>query len=97
MLLSPSEGFPNSVMEMMALGKPVIASNVGGVPELINNGEDGFLVNNNINDITTVLSDIINDPHLKGDIGEKAKSKIYNNFSIHKMTAEFNDIYTNLK
>jgi glycosyltransferase involved in cell wall biosynthesis len=43
-LASLSEGLPNAVMEAMAAGAPVIATAVGGVPELIEDGETGFLV-----------------------------------------------------
>ena len=42
-LPSKHEGFPNAVLEAMALGIPVIASNTGGIPELIEHGETGWL------------------------------------------------------
>jgi glycosyltransferase involved in cell wall biosynthesis len=44
LLLSSQEGCPNVVLESMALGVPAIATRVGGVPELIGDGDTGFLV-----------------------------------------------------
>jgi len=43
-LSSAWEGLPNAVMEAMAAAKPVVATNVGGVPELVKEGETGFIV-----------------------------------------------------
>lgn len=43
-LSSAWEGFPNVIMEALATGKPIVATNVGGVPELMRDGEYGFLV-----------------------------------------------------
>ncbi|WP_286974258.1 glycosyltransferase [Acetomicrobium sp. UBA5826] len=42
-LSSAWEGLPNAVMEAMAAAKPVLAMNVGGVPELVKEGETGFI------------------------------------------------------
>jgi glycosyltransferase involved in cell wall biosynthesis len=43
-LTSEHEGFPNALLEAMAQGRPVVATRVGGVPELVRDGQDGLLV-----------------------------------------------------
>ena len=44
-LPSISEGSPNVILEAMSVGVPVVASNVGGIPEIINNGKNGYMFN----------------------------------------------------
>jgi glycosyltransferase involved in cell wall biosynthesis len=44
LLASTSEGFPNSLVEAMAAGRPIVATRVGGVPDAVCDGENGLLV-----------------------------------------------------
>lgn len=83
--LQPSigwEAFSNSILEAMACGKPVIASNIGGNPEIIENGFDGFLVP--AGDERALAGKII---ELKKNnrkrvlFGVRARNKIKNNFT----------------
>ena len=53
------ENGPYSAMEAMALGKPLIVSNYGGLPELVENGKNGFVFNN-INELVNLINKIIN-------------------------------------
>ncbi len=55
-LISENEGFPNSVLEAMAMGVPIIMSNIAGAGEVFTNGENGLLVNpNNDNEIFNAM------------------------------------------
>lgn len=65
--------FPTVVVESLALGKAVVASKIGGVPEQIIDGETGFLFEpNDPNDLAVKISKLITNPELLEDIGRRA-------------------------
>ncbi len=61
LLLSEAEGFGMTILESMKLGVPVIASAVGGARELVRNGENGYLIENTINQLVRALQKIVNE------------------------------------
>ena len=68
------DNMPVSVLEARAMGLPVVATDVGGLPYLIKNGEDGFLVANE--DVTAMVEKIkilLNDPVLTQKISQKGR------------------------
>lgn len=98
LLLSPEgEGLSNVIIEYMALGKPVIASSLGGNCELVDHGTTGFLVNNGnheklIDYITRLLSNSV----LAQNMGMAGKSKISRDFTITKMVSQYEALYSSL-
>ena len=65
---SDREGTPTSIMEAMAAGLPIIATNVGGVADLVQNEKNGFVVNpGNSEELSTAMVELINNP----DLGQK--------------------------
>lgn len=76
-LPSTSEGIPRVILEAFALGKPVIASNVGGIPEVVKNMENGFLVDpGNIDELSDSIITLVNDRELRNKMGIQAKEYI---------------------
>lgn len=68
------ENCPYSIMETMAIGKPVICSEIGGIPELVKDGKTGFLFNhNNIDELKEKMNVLYNDRELAHDMGNNAK------------------------
>ena len=66
--------YPNAVREALSLGKPVIGSRVGGIPELICDGETGLLVEpENTQQLGGALRKLINSPEERARLGEKAR------------------------
>jgi len=81
-LPSTHEGMPNSLMEAMATGLPSIASNVGAVPELIDNNVNGFIFpNRNEMELSKIILKLMKDTELREKIGKAAKKKMRDNFS----------------
>lgn len=95
-LINPSlsEGFPNVVLEAMALRVPVIATAVGGVPELIRHGENGYLVPPKEPDaITRAILEVTSNPDKAARVAEKGWEMISKNFSFEGQYRKLAEIY----
>jgi len=84
-LPSLSEGLGRVLMESMALGKPVVASRVGGIPDLIKDNENGFLFEKgNSNELAEKLRILLNNRNLTIKMGQKGREFVRVNFSNEK-------------
>ncbi|EHO21504.1 hypothetical protein HMPREF9466_00361 [Fusobacterium necrophorum subsp. funduliforme 1_1_36S] len=70
---SIQEGLPVALMEAMATGLPIIASNIRGNRDLIQNGRNGFLVENKIEEYSLKIVELMENPQLRKKISEQAK------------------------
>ncbi|MFZ5800487.1 MAG: glycosyltransferase, partial [Candidatus Omnitrophota bacterium] len=95
-LVLPSlrEGLPVAALEAMAAGKPVIATNVGGTPELISDGETGLLVKPaDPLALSGALEKLLSDRQLAQTMGERGRKRVENYFSLAKMINETEKLY----
>ncbi len=74
-LTSDSEGFPNALLEAMATGRPVVATRVGGTPELVRDELDGFLTSLDPEDIARRLLELLGDADLRRRMGASARAR----------------------
>jgi glycosyltransferase involved in cell wall biosynthesis len=74
-LTSPYEGSPNALLEAMASGRPVVATAVGGVPELIEHGREGLLVEPTDEAVASALTEVLGDPESASRMGARARAR----------------------
>lgn len=95
-LPSYNEGLPMALLEGMAYGLPVIATPVGGIPELIRHLDNGVLVQpGNTEDIRKALYLLLSDGNLRVKMGMAAKESI-RHLDVRKYAAALEDIYLSL-
>jgi len=88
-LPSLKEGFPWVVLEAMAAETPVVATKVGALPEIIENGKEGFLVApGNSKMLAEKIREVIENPQKGKEMARQAKQKIKERFSLEKMVSE---------
>jgi len=92
-LISDWEGFPYTIIEAMSCGLPVIASDVGGIKEALNN-ECGILVKRgDKQEIKNALEKLLKNPSLIKEMGKNAKERLEKEFSLDKMLRETEQVY----
>ena len=91
------EGVSNSIIEMMASGKPVIASRGGGTDEVLVDGFNGYLIDpSNEKQLEEKINQLYNDRKRLIEFGVNARQFILDNFELDKKTAEYIDLYHSL-
>jgi L-malate glycosyltransferase len=96
-LPSLTEGFSNSLLEAMACQKPCVATEVGGNPEIVKNGETGFLVPpQNSRALAESILDLAQQPFMRSKMGEAGFDRVQQQFSIRKMVLEYEQFYKHI-
>jgi glycosyltransferase involved in cell wall biosynthesis len=96
-LPSHSEGLSNTLLESMAAGVPVVATNVGGNPEVVQEGRTGFLVSpKNAEALADRICRLLEDRSLAARFGDTGRRRAAEHFSIHRMLRDTEDLYRQL-
>lgn len=94
-LLSNFEGLPMTIIEAMSQKKAVVASNVGGIYELVDD-TNGRLVQNNVDEVNKAISDILNNDSLRKTMEVASYNKFKESFTLQKMWIGYKTIYEKL-
>lgn len=91
------EAHPLVLMEGMSHGKPIIATRVGGIPEVIKNGENGLLIDpEDVTDLATALETLLTNSELQQKIGQAARKTYEQQFTVQRMVRETEKVYDQL-
>jgi lipopolysaccharide/colanic/teichoic acid biosynthesis glycosyltransferase/glycosyltransferase involved in cell wall biosynthesis len=94
---SDNEGTPVSAIEAMASGCPVVATRVGGVPDLINHGETGYLVPpKNADELAAAILRILHDPEKASRVRQSAQALVQDRFRVQDLITRIENLYQEL-
>jgi len=93
-LSSDWEGVPMTILESMAAGKPVIATAVGGVPELVEDSITGLLVPpQDIQALSKAMVKLANDSSLREEMGKEGRKRALERFDINLIARQYEELY----
>lgn len=93
MLSSDFEGLPMVILEAMSFGKPVVASNVGGISEIVQNNINGFTVENNAQIFADKIQYILDNKDIYNKFSQNALALFNDNLTVEKMVQGYLEIY----
>jgi glycosyltransferase involved in cell wall biosynthesis len=96
-LPSINEGTPVSAIEALAAGRPVVATRVGGVPDVVREGEDGFLVDpGDVDALADRLARLAADPALCERFGAAGRARVVPRYSVERLVDDVDLLYRSL-
>jgi L-malate glycosyltransferase len=95
-LPSQSESLSNSILESMAAGVPVVATRVGGNPELVTAERGELVVPDDDSALAAALEKLLRDPHLRARCGENSQAFASANFTLDHMRRRHQELYADL-
>jgi glycosyltransferase involved in cell wall biosynthesis len=96
-LPSGNEGTPVTAIEALASGCPVVATRVGGVPDVVSDGEDGFLVApGDVEELAARLAELANDPELRARMGTTGRGRMRTRYAVDRLIDDVDRLYREL-
>lgn len=96
-LPSYNEGMPMSILDAMGYGLPVVSTNVGGIPKIVQDGENGFLCDaGDINSMAKAIQELLLNDDLRLKMGQAGYENIKKEYSLEKHIKELERVYNSL-
>jgi glycosyltransferase involved in cell wall biosynthesis len=96
-LPSGNEGTPVTAIEALSSGCPVVATRVGGVPDVVTDGEDGFLVEpGDVDGLAAKLALLANDPALRATMGDAGRKRMRGRYTVDRLIDDIDRLYRDL-
>jgi glycosyltransferase involved in cell wall biosynthesis len=86
-----------SAIEALAAGRPVVATRVGGVPDVVREGEDGFLVEAGATEeLAQRLAELARDPALRERMGRQGRARVLPRYAVDRLVDDVDRLYRSL-
>jgi glycosyltransferase involved in cell wall biosynthesis len=96
-LPSVSEGLPMVILEAMAARRPIIATGVGAIPQVLTDGECGLVVSPSSSSLAAAMSRLTRDPDLRERLAHKAYERVRDQYSSERMAQKYVDIFDRVR
>lgn len=91
------EAFPYAALEAMSAAKPIVASNLGGLPELVEEGKNGLLFeSDDLTQMAEAVAELAGDPQRASKLGEEGRRIHANHYTIERMAERIEAVYNSL-
>jgi len=96
-LTSASEGTPVTIIEALAAGRPAVATRVGGVPDVVDEGETGFLVRpGDTHALAERIEILARDPERRAAMGAAGRERTLSRYAVERLVDDMDELYREL-
>lgn len=92
-----AEGMPIAILEAMAGAIPVVASNIAGIPDMIRDGQEGFLIpSGNVPALVNAINKLLESKDLRSKLGNRAAARVIQKYDLHTGIENFKRLYASI-